>query len=611
MDKPGIRAKRAVLLVLALGLGACLLLGPFRRGWNQMGTDFPNYYTAAVLVRQGAPLHNYYDWPWFQRQINYAGIERQLGGYIPQTPATMLPMLPLCGFPPQAAKRLWLICDLAFLCTTIWLLSRVTRFGYVQVALLAFAGWGSLSSNVTLGQYYIFLLLLLTVAFYWIHGGRAFAGGLVMGLAFGLKLYGAPFLLFFALKRQWKAVAGMAAASAALGLLAIFIFGWADAAYYLTHILPRSLLGETIDPYNAGNNTLTTLLRRAFVMEPELNPHPLVNAPWAYFILQESVTLSILIFPLIMLRQSENLKRDFAWFMAAVLLASPNVASYTFTLLLLPVALLLDEMLLGESLFLLTCYILLAAPIPSRWVWLFPKVWLLAAIVALAGRHYWPMLRWKTALVAVTLITCVCGVTAAERMAAYHREPERRFERVALERGALYSSSPAVIRSGLVYESIGGEHYVLRWLHNSHIDRFAFDGEALHPLALSPDGPIQFELVAHRATRLMLLYPSTGQVVPQFAPVDDTPRDPLPSPDGNWLAFTLTRRGTQQIWLRRTDQSGPVELTGGNCNSFSPAWGLDSQAIYFASDCGRGLGLPALYRAAVSSIQVLPVRQTR
>jgi Tol biopolymer transport system component len=40
-------------------------------------------------------------------------------------------------------------------------------------------------------------------------------------------------------------------------------------------------------------------------------------------------------------------------------------------------------------------------------------------------------------------------------------------------------------------------------------------------------------------------------------------------------------------------------LTGGNCNSSSPAWTLDSSSILFASDCGRAFGLPALYRAPV------------
>ena len=67
----------------------------FRGGWTELNTDFPNYYTAAVLIRQSQPLHNYYDWTWFQRQMNFAGVEHQLGSYNPQTPLTALPLLGL------------------------------------------------------------------------------------------------------------------------------------------------------------------------------------------------------------------------------------------------------------------------------------------------------------------------------------------------------------------------------------------------------------------------------------------------------------------------------------------------------------------------------------
>src|SRR5258708_6791407 len=77
-----------VLPIVAMLATIAFLATTFRAGWNRAETDFPNYYTAAVLVRKGAPLHSYYDWTWFQRQMNYAGVENQLGGYIPQTPLT-------------------------------------------------------------------------------------------------------------------------------------------------------------------------------------------------------------------------------------------------------------------------------------------------------------------------------------------------------------------------------------------------------------------------------------------------------------------------------------------------------------------------------------------
>src|SRR6516165_10539740 len=95
------------------------LAGPFLGGWMNAETDFPNYYPAAVLVREHQPLHRFYDWTWFARQMNYAGNGTQIGAYTPQTPLTMLPMVALAGFPPQTAKRIWLVCDLLFLGATI------------------------------------------------------------------------------------------------------------------------------------------------------------------------------------------------------------------------------------------------------------------------------------------------------------------------------------------------------------------------------------------------------------------------------------------------------------------------------------------------------------
>ena len=105
----------------------CLFLGTaFRAGWTQISTDFPNYYTAAVAARQRKPLRNYYDWTWFARQMNYAGVEQQIGAWTPQTPVTMLPMAAIAGLAPMTAKRVWLVCNLALLAATLWMLARGT-----------------------------------------------------------------------------------------------------------------------------------------------------------------------------------------------------------------------------------------------------------------------------------------------------------------------------------------------------------------------------------------------------------------------------------------------------------------------------------------------------
>src|SRR5262245_55146774 len=74
---------------------AVVVSAAFRTGWTRISTDFPNYYIGAVAARHHDSLPNLYDWTWFARQMSYAGIENQLGGYVPQSPATMLPIIPL------------------------------------------------------------------------------------------------------------------------------------------------------------------------------------------------------------------------------------------------------------------------------------------------------------------------------------------------------------------------------------------------------------------------------------------------------------------------------------------------------------------------------------
>jgi hypothetical protein len=575
-----------------------LLVTAFRAGWQRTETDFPNYYTAAVLVRQRQPLRAYYDWSWFQRQMNYAGIERQLGGYYPNTPLTMLPMVELATLPVQRAKQVWLLLNLGFLITTVWLLSRISRFRFEQIWLLAFCGYLSIRSNLLYGQYYLFLLFLLTLAFYLLHKGQSSASGFVAAVAFGLKLYGGPFLLYIALKRKWKAVAAMTVGVICLGVVAIRLFGWGDVRYYLMQVLPRSLEGNAVDPYTTAACTLSNLLRHSFMSEPELNPHPLWNAPWLFYFLSALSTLAIVGFVSMGLSMKPTTdRRDFAWFMIATVLLSTNSASYMFILILLPLVLLLEDSALGQSLFLIGCYVLLTIPLHPAW--LFPKVWLLFAMFIMAGSKYWRFLHSRS-VVAVTLVFVLMAILISNRkMLNYRNQPALRFEPIAVESGEVSSSFPVITRAGLFYQAIGKDRYVLHWLHNNRIEELTFDGHAFHPVAETSDGPIYFELVAHGVSKRMEFDPvnrKAAQVSDTFQTKDS---DSALSPDGKWIAFTSDISGTNQVWLRNAMTGGDLPITTGTCNSSSPAWELDSHAVVFASDCSRGFGLPALYRARI------------
>jgi hypothetical protein len=576
----------------------------FRSGWRRVETDFPNYYTAAVCIRQGLPLRNFYDWTWFQRQINFAGVEQQLGGYPPHTPLTALPIVPLAGFPFHEAKRIWLVLNLGCLAATIFLLARLTGFAAEQLVLLTFLGFGALYANFLYGQYYVFLLLLLTLAFYCLQRGKPGTCGFLCGVTFALKLYGGPFLLYFLAKRNWRAVLGFACGVIGMSAVAIALFGFSDVYYYASQILPRALGGEIIDPYNSINQTFSTLLRRFLFAEPLLNPHPVVNAPLAVFFLQPLFTYLIAAATLLglMRDQLRSERQDFAWFAVATLLVSVSTSSYTFVVLLLPIALLLRDAVLREKLFLIAAFMALTFPLRPGWHLWFPRLWVLAALFIFVGRKYWRGLAPGKIIGAAVTAAILASVSAWGHYRAYEREPGRHDELVAVQPGAIFSSYPAISNAGIFYQSLGGGKYVLRWQHGQVNEELSFEGQAFHPYVTSPDGPVYFELVAHQKSTMMAFDPTTrntSTVMSETIVEPSSRTRPLTSPDDKWAVYEFSAAGWTQLWLKDRTTGAERALTGGNCNNTSPAWELDSTAVVFASDCDRSTGLPALYRARV------------
>jgi hypothetical protein len=352
---------------------------------------------------------------------------------------------------------------------------------------------------------------------------------------------------------------------------------------------------------------------------------------------------------------------------------SPNTASYTFTLLILPVALLLDVLPFRLSLLTLAGYFFLTLPLWPFWSRAFPKVWLLLGLFLLAG---WPELRSITRRAALTMLA-VCGILSAVialvEADAWKEEPNKRFSRTNPESGAIYSASPHTTATGILYESIGPGRYVIRRGRQT----FSFEGDAFHPTAPDSGFPLYFELVAGSRSTIRRFDEQTGHsaVVPVDAPNPQQPaishdgknlafisgnalflfdgqatrrlagsahdpsflpddrtvayategkictidlasarvntlltdsaelRTPSVSPDGTRLLFVAQRsaiweNANSQVWMKDLPGGKETKITGGNCNNSTPAWN-GSHNIVFASDCRRGLGLPALFNAAL------------
>jgi Tol biopolymer transport system component len=240
------------------------------------------------------------------------------------------------------------------------------------------------------------------------------------------------------------------------------------------------------------------------------------------------------------------------------------------------------------------------------------------------------------------------------------REPASHFQPVLLQPSSIYASRPAVSSAGIVFESMGAGGYVLsrtmgfdghafhpavpasgspiffELVSRGHSRIMSFEPRtkvlsALTPEALNATHPAvtasgdrlafiaggtlrilgQGELATPRPVEEAAWFPlgrhlaisARGAVYdsadgkPLAPGIPGEQGEPAVSPDGMRLALTVTRRGIRHVWVEELSTKAARELTGGDCNSYAPAWEADSGGLIFASDCGRGLGLPRLYRA--------------
>jgi hypothetical protein len=313
--------------------------------WRSLNTDFPNYYLVARLFREGYCLDRIYDWIWLQRIKDHWGLDQALVGFAGLTPWSALPIVPLSIFSALTAKRIWILINLGFLVASVELLHRSTTLGRRRIWLIALLAILPLRTSFLYGQMHLLVLFLMVLAYVFHRRDRAVWCGVCIALAGALKIYPLLFVLFFLWKRQWRTAVATMIASGALVIVGGFTMGWGPLHTYAFEMLPRSLQGEMLDPYNLRAASAAALFHRLFLFEPSLSPAPVLASSTLY-VISYPLWQSAILFPLFVLIRSlsESLREQTEWsaFLFALLLLSPVPSSYHFVVMILPVVLLID-----------------------------------------------------------------------------------------------------------------------------------------------------------------------------------------------------------------------------------------------------------------------------
>lgn len=346
--------RQLALILLVLALASVVVRHGIVPAMSRLDTDFPNYYTAAKIVADGGQVERLYDDRWFQEQMSRYGMPAPgEGKFAPFPPPTALLLLPLASLEPLNALRISVVISLLCLVASVVLLSKILSRSVLEAAVLVLASGTAIASALRFGQPYLVVSLSCVLGYYCYRRGRPLLAGICFGLFVPIKYFPIVFLVYFACRREWKLVLAGAATILAIGVGSVAILGWNIHVQFLQSVLGKHLSGDLgmQGRFAAGFQSFDSLLHRLFVYDASANPHPWLVAPQFELIAVPLIKLAVLGVALAALLRlgrradAASVAPSIGLLGVMVLLLAPATASYHFTLLWLPVALLVDAAL--------------------------------------------------------------------------------------------------------------------------------------------------------------------------------------------------------------------------------------------------------------------------
>ena len=268
---------------------------------------------------------------------------------VPHPPAYFLLIGPFALLPLPWAAFLWDLVGLAALWVGVALIARELRLApppwALALLLTLLLTWSPLLQTLLEAQISPLLLLLLTLAWLAARRGRGGWAGAALGVATAVRLFPGLAVVYFLIRRDWRAVAMACVVFVGMEAVATpLVGGLPGVIAYATRESPAATAEWLVHEHNVSLWGLTRLL---FVGPRDVLA--LLPAPWLATPLTYALLAALL--GALALRTYQRRKLPFAddettclAYLPAMLLASPLTWQHYFVILLLPLLVLIARM---------------------------------------------------------------------------------------------------------------------------------------------------------------------------------------------------------------------------------------------------------------------------
>jgi hypothetical protein len=609
---PGIGRALAIEWLLFVLMLSYLGIHSLPIAWKSLNTDFSNYYLTARIAREQSSTSRIYEWVWLQRQKDHREIDQRIVGLGLITPFSTLVTWPIAALPPLAAKRCWLIANLAMLVGFLGLVRSLTQLSWRRILLVATLSV-PLSKNLLFGQYYVLLSFILMLACWCYVHQRRFLSGILIGVGFGLKFFPVLYLGYFLRKKDRTAFVGGILGCLGVTITSIAVFGWQVHRVLFFQILPWALRGEAMNPYDAASGSLATLLHRLFVFEPNWNPLPSFHSAWIVAVLLPLAQTLLFAPALLLAEPGDDSPRRLHLEWSAVLIGSLAIstlpASYHFTLLIIPVCLIWNVVQEQGSLvataILLFLYVAIGYPGLERIgaasrveAFCVPRFYFITLLCALSYsllaaqkrdlKSTHEMRLWACVFVLFMLFSVASGLRHQHGLYADYQW------RIPTDGSILQADNPVVQGNSLLFTAMMPDGYHVATQNEKIVH---FDKSHSDQLALAATSSERWtEEVGREST---IVSSSPGRDVIRQA------ESPVVSADGRRLAFLREDHGRDRLWLRVLNKPGTVDqvVTPAALNVLEMSFLPNGSLIFSAEPNGERPGLFLLDQAgSISSL---------